>query len=69
MQLQQIDIFIEKDGQVRLEVNGVKGPGCLDLTKALEQALGGEIESREMKPDAYEVVEEYTQDYLQQKQG
>jgi hypothetical protein len=55
MQLQEVDIYIEKDGQVRLEVRGVKGPGCLDLTKALEEALGGEVTSREMKPEAYEV--------------
>jgi hypothetical protein len=55
MQIQELDIYIEKDGQVRLEVRGVKGPGCLDLTKALEEALGGEVTSREMKPEAYEI--------------
>lgn len=55
MQIQELDIYIEKDGQVRLEVRGVKGPGCLDLTKALEEALGGDVTSREMKPEAYEV--------------
>lgn len=55
MQIQELDIYIEKDGQVRLEVRGVKGPGCLDLTKALEEALGGDVTSREMKPEAYEM--------------
>jgi hypothetical protein len=55
MEIQELDIYIEKDGQVRLEVRGVKGPGCLDLTKALEEALGGDVTSREMKPEAYEV--------------
>jgi hypothetical protein len=58
MELQEIDIFIEKDGQVRLEVRGVKGTSCLDLTKALELALGGEVSSRDMKPEAYEVNEQ-----------
>jgi hypothetical protein len=58
MELQEIDIYIEKDGQVRLEVRGVKGTSCLDLTKALELALGGEVSSRDMKPEAYEVNEQ-----------
>ena len=31
MELQEIDVFIEKDGQVRLEIRGAKGTQCLDL--------------------------------------
>jgi hypothetical protein len=54
MELQEIDVFIEKDGQVRLEVHGVKGTSCLDLTKDLEDALGGQVEEREMSAEAYE---------------
>ena len=52
MELQEIEVFIEKDGRVRIEVRGVQGPRCLELTKALEAALGGQIESREMTPEA-----------------
>ena len=33
MELQEIDVFIEKDGRVRIEVRGAKGMSCLDLTK------------------------------------
>ena len=66
MELQEIDIFIEKDGQVKLEVRGVKGPRCLDLTRDLEKALGGAVE-REMRPEAYEAIEQSNQE--QQKQG
>jgi Protein of unknown function (DUF2997) len=58
MELQEIDVFIEKDGQVRIEVRGVKGESCLDLTAALERALGGHIESREMTADSYEAAHE-----------
>lgn len=54
MQLEEIEVIIEKDGRVRLQVRGVKGEACLDLTKALEQALGGEIEERRMTSEAYE---------------
>jgi hypothetical protein len=62
VELQEIDVFIEKDGQVRIEVRGVKGMACLDLTAALEQALGGQVESREMTPEAYETVQEAVQE-------
>ncbi len=54
MEVQDIEVFIEKDGQVRIEVRGVKGMSCLEITKGLEEALGGQIEVREMTPEAYE---------------
>lgn len=54
MELEEIDVFIEKDGQVRIEVRGVKGTHCLSVTKDLEQALGGQVAKREMTPEASE---------------
>ncbi len=54
MELQEIDVFIDRDGQVRIEVRGAKGRACLDLTAPLERALGGRIESREMTVEFYE---------------
>jgi len=57
MELQEIDVVIDKDGQVRLEVRGVKGPSCLDLTRSLEAALGGRVEDRQMTPESQEVVQ------------
>ena len=54
MQIEEVDITIGKDGKVEISVRGVKGMACLDLTRALEEALGGEIIMREMSPDAYE---------------
>jgi hypothetical protein len=69
MELQEIEVFIDEDGQVHIEVRGVKGMGCLDLTKDLEEALGGEIESREMTPEAYETVQEQVQDWQRLQDG
>ena len=66
MELQEIDVFIENDGQVRVEVRGVKGTHCLSVTKDLEKALGGQVASREMTPEANETVSEQTKDWLQQ---
>jgi hypothetical protein len=52
MELQEIEVIIGKDGQVQIQVRGVNGLKCLDLTRELESALGGEILSRVMKPEA-----------------
>lgn len=54
MELQEIEVVIGKDGQVQLQVRGVKGLKCLELTKELEEALGGEILARIMSPEAME---------------
>jgi len=61
MDLQEIDVVIDKDGQVKIEVRGVKGPSCLDLTKELEAALGGEVADRQMTAEAAEVAQEVGQ--------
>lgn len=52
MELQEVDVFIDADGQVRIEVRGVQGPSCLDLTAGLEAALGADVVSRELTPEA-----------------
>ncbi|HML40079.1 MAG TPA: DUF2997 domain-containing protein [Bellilinea sp.] len=54
MNLEELEITIDKDGQVSVHVHGVKGQACLDLTKSLEDALGGEVILREMTPEALE---------------
>ncbi len=61
MELQEIDVFIEKDGQVKIEVRGVKGMSCLDLTKDLEAVLGNQTVHREMTSEAQEVGQEQVQ--------
>ena len=61
MEMQEITVVIDKDGQVRVEVRGVKGGSCLDVTKGLEEALGGQVEDRQMTPEAQEVGEEARQ--------
>jgi hypothetical protein len=36
----EIKIIIGKDGKVNLDVAGVKGSACKELTKSIEKALG-----------------------------
>ena len=38
--MQEIKITIGKNGKVNLDVAGVKGSACSDLTKSIEKALG-----------------------------
>jgi hypothetical protein len=66
MEVQEIDVFIEKNGQVRVEVRGVKGMSCLDMTKDLEDALGGEVAERKMHHEAHETTQETVQEQQRQ---
>lgn len=68
MDVEEIEVFIDKDGQLHVEVRGAKGMSCLDVTKPLEDALGGEVQSRDMTPEAYETVQEAVQNWQQEKQ-
>ena len=49
----EIEIVISADGTVTVEAVGVIGASCIDLTRALEEALGS-VESRECKVQFYE---------------
>lgn len=69
MEVQEIEVFIDKDGQVRIEVHGVKGMACLDLTRDLEEALGGEVEERELTSEAYATVQEQVKERQQLREG
>ena len=67
MDVEEIEVTIDKNGKVQLHVRGVKGENCLDITRALEVALGGEVELREMTPDASESIQLPEKARLKQK--
>ena len=64
--LAEIEVVVAADGTVTVEAKGVVGPGCTELTKALEEALGT-VESRSCKVEFYEQVEAGEQ--LSQREG
>jgi hypothetical protein len=66
MEIQEIEVTIGKDGQVQIQVRGVKGLKCLELTKELEEALGGNILSRVMTGEAVEEENRLDTDQNQQ---
>ena len=68
MEIQEIEVFIDAEGQVEMKVRGVKGSSCLEITRPLEEALGGEVELREMTPEAEETLSDEVQD-RQRQQG
>ena len=45
-----ITVDILTNGEVTIDVGGVEGKKCLDLTDALEKKLGGDVD-RKMKSD------------------
>ena len=51
--MQEIKLTIGTDGKVNIDVAGVPGPACKDLTKSIESALG-KTESVEKKPEFYQ---------------
>ena len=60
MRKQDIEIVINSKGEVTFEVKGMKGGSCLDETKFLEQALGG---------DAAVVDQQKTSEFYEQSEG
>ena len=51
---EQIIITFLEDGSVQMEVKGVKGPRCQELTRPLEEVLGGQVVEQTKKPEFYE---------------
>ena len=59
-QKHEIQIDIDDNGNVSFQVKGVKGGSCLDETKFLEQALGGEVIDQQKTSEFYEQSEGYS---------
>lgn len=54
MEIQEIELTIHPNGQVEISVRGVKGNTCLEITQALEEALGNHILERKMTAESQE---------------
>lgn len=53
MEMQELEIHVEKDGNVTVHVKGVKGGGCLSVTRSIEDALG-KVTDRSLTPEHFE---------------
>jgi hypothetical protein len=61
-EIQEIDVYVQPDGNVKIEVRGVKGKKCLDITREIEEQLGGQILQREETHEMHEAEQQRTQD-------
>lgn len=53
MEMQELEITIDKEGRVQVAVRGTKGESCLALTRNIENAVGT-VEEREYTAEYYE---------------
>jgi hypothetical protein len=53
MEMQELEITIDKEGRVQVEVRGIHGEGCVELTKNIENAVGT-VEERKYTAEYYE---------------
>lgn len=44
--MSEVVITIDQAGSAKVEVNGVCGPGCEDLTRAIEQSMGARTKNQ-----------------------
>lgn len=51
--MQQVVVNIDAEGNVQVEAQGVRGAGCQQLTRAIEQAIGQTTGDRK-KPEFYQ---------------
>lgn len=49
-----ITLLIPPGGDVNIDVDGMKGKACTDITKSIEEALGGDVTSRKKKPEFFD---------------
>lgn len=53
-QRKELEITISPTGEVSVQVKCIPGQSCVEETKFLESALGGEIKSRELTSEYYQ---------------
>lgn len=52
MDIQEVELTINPNGQVEISVRGVKGMACLEITRSLEAALGNHLVERKMTAES-----------------
>jgi hypothetical protein len=50
----ELELFITDDGELKVHIKGIKGPGCLKVMDALAGQLGGKTQDIKLTPEYYE---------------
>lgn len=53
MEMQELEITIDKEGRVQVAIRGIHGEDCIGLSKNIENAVGT-VEDRTYTPEYYE---------------
>ena len=64
-----LEIEIRPGGDVKVHIQGVKGPGCLESQKLLEQILAGTAVHSELTSEYYEQAETQVQINVESRTG
>lgn len=50
--MESVEVIIDKEGKVKVEVNGCTGSSCQTLTEGIEKALGT-VQADDLKPEYF----------------
>ena len=53
--MKEIEITIDKDGQIEIDLKGYHGKGCQNIARELAKSLGTTVKN-EKKPEFYKTV-------------
>jgi hypothetical protein len=53
---QEIELFISDDGELKVHIKGMKGPGCLKIMESLAKEVGY-LKEKELTSEYYEKPE------------
>jgi hypothetical protein len=62
----KMNITITPNGDIKIQIEGVKGRRCLDFSKVFEETLG-EVTDRKFTSEYYQEESIKRQDYLKEK--
>jgi hypothetical protein len=62
----EIKFHFHKGGKTTMEVNGVKGEACTDVTRPFQEKMLGNITSQDPTDEMYEAVQDHDQEHEQQ---
>ncbi|MFA5118132.1 MAG: DUF2997 domain-containing protein [Candidatus Omnitrophota bacterium] len=51
---QEIELFISDDGQLKVHIKGMKGPGCLKVIESITKEVGT-LQEKQLSSEYYEL--------------
>lgn len=55
----EVELFISEDGELKVHIKGIKGPGCLKTMDSLVKEIGT-IKEKNLTSEYYESVKDVT---------